>query len=152
MEKLSSTKPVPHAKKVGDQCPKQLFTSDYLISNLSGTLRYFNCHFIWISNSLSVTPDSVLLILGPLFTVPSLCSRSPRTLLQGDPSRPVYILAVQFQLDPCSCSATLLFVSYIPWHCPHRGCSRPSSSHVPAPPVPLLQINTHTFIRCLIIQ
>ena len=66
MEKLSSTKPVPHARKVGDQCPKQLFTSDHLISNLSGTLRYLTCHFIWISNSLSVTPDSVLLILGPM--------------------------------------------------------------------------------------
>lgn len=47
-----------------------------------------------------------------------VCLQSPSTLLERGPSGPVGIPADPFQLGPCSCSATLLFVSNVPWHSP----------------------------------
>lgn len=102
--------------------PNNFYVSNH-ISNLRGTpftssrsviisqVRQIQCYYLW---------DPCLHCSLPF------CSQSPRALLEGEPSIPVWTHAVQFQQGPCSCSATF-YLSHTFRGTPHRGCSRPST-------------------------
>lgn len=99
--------------------------------------------------------SSSLTSVGPLHTLPLTSSRSVINYLPVTPYSVFWSLGSLLPLSPLSLSAlqipgycyrenqadqynfmlsnfnlalaALLFISYIPWHSPHRGCFRPSS-------------------------